>query len=70
MAQWSSPNPDPTHLYVPQQSGQVKLPLLTEAGELQQEADGVVGLVQTGQTLDGSDGVQALRTGGGGGWGG
>lgn len=50
-----------TCLYVLQQLGQVELPLLTEAGELQQEADGVVSLVQTRQTLNRSHCVEALR---------
>lgn len=49
-----------THLYVSEQLGQVKLPLLTEAGELQQEANGVVGLIQTRQTLHGSYCIQTL----------
>lgn len=41
----------------------MELPLLAETGELQQEADGVVGLVQTGQTLHGPHGVQTLSGG-------
>lgn len=44
-----------------EQFREVKLPLLTEAGELQQEANCVVGLVQTGQALHCSYCIQALR---------
>lgn len=49
--------PAGTCLNVAEQLGQVELPLSAEAGELQQEADGVVGLVQAGQTLHSADGV-------------
>lgn len=38
----------------------MELPLLAETGQLQQEADGVVGLVQAGQTLHRPHGVQTL----------
>lgn len=49
-----------TYLDVSEQFGQVKLPLLTEARELQQETDRVVRLVQTRQALHRSHGVQTL----------
>lgn len=44
-----------------QQLGQVELPLLAEVGELQQEPDRVIGLVQTGQALDRAHRVQTLQ---------
>jgi len=50
----------PTHLDVSQQFGQVELPLLTEAGELQQEADRVVRLVQTREALHRPHRIQTL----------
>lgn len=43
----------------------MELPLLAETGQLQQEADGVVGLVQAGQTLHRPHGVQTLEQEGG-----
>lgn len=49
-----------TCLNISEQFGQVKLPLFAEAGELQQEADCVIGLVQTGQALHRSDRIQTL----------
>lgn len=42
----------------------MELPLLAEAGELQQEAHRVIGLVQTGQALHGAHCVQTLGGGG------
>lgn len=51
-----------TCLDVSEQFGEVKLPLLTEAGKLQQEADCVVRLVQTRQTLHCPHCVQTLST--------
>ena len=53
---------DTTYLDVSQQLGQVELPLFAEAGELQEEAHGVVGLVQTHQTLHRTHRVQTLET--------
>jgi hypothetical protein len=49
-----------TDLYISEQMGQMELPLLTEAGQLQQEAHCVVSLIQTHQTLDRPHRIQAL----------
>lgn len=49
-----------TCLNISEQFGQVELPLFAEAGELQQEADCVIGFVQTGQALHRSDRIQTL----------
>lgn len=49
-----------TCLYISEQFGQVELPLLTEAGELQQETDRVIRLVQTRQALHCSHCIQTL----------
>lgn len=49
-----------TDLYISEQMGQVELPLLTEAGQLQQKAHRVVSLVQTNQTLDRPHRIQTL----------
>lgn len=49
-----------TDLYISEQMGQVELPLLTEPGQLQQEAHCVVSLIQTHQTLDRPHRIQTL----------
>lgn len=49
-----------TCLHISEQLGQVKLPLLAEARELQQETDRVIGLIQTRQALHCSHCIQTL----------
>lgn len=50
-----------TRLHVQEQLGEVKLPLLTETGQLEEETNRVIRLVQAGQALNGAHGVQTLR---------
>lgn len=52
---WAEP-----YLHISQELGQVEMPLLHEAGELQNEAHRVVGLLQARQTLHRPHCIQAL----------
>lgn len=61
----TSPDPSKTprlrpHLDIPHELRQVEVPLLHEAGELQNEAHGVVRLLQARQALYRPHGVEAL----------
>lgn len=49
------------HLDIPHELRQVEVPLLPEAGELQEEAHSVVCLLQARQTLYRPHSVEALR---------